>query len=145
MLLVGPAIQGSTPTLDQRPSEHTRLLACSSGSSQPTGYNAAVHAQNVSISGGLISSAGRDVNNHTHFHEVPNPQKRQVDLLAELEAIDNFRGIQQDTLRKATPKTGEWIFACDFFPIWRDPKSGFNTLWGSGIREFGFPLPHKTY
>ncbi|KAH6897585.1 hypothetical protein BKA70DRAFT_1315998 [Coprinopsis sp. MPI-PUGE-AT-0042] len=104
---------------------------------QPTRWNAAFHAQSVSISGGLFSSAGRDVNHHTHFHVAPKPEKPKFDLLSELKAIDNFRRIQQDTLSKATPKTGEWIFEYEIFPVWKDPKSKLKTMWGSGIPGAG--------
>ncbi|KAH6871291.1 hypothetical protein BKA70DRAFT_1488906 [Coprinopsis sp. MPI-PUGE-AT-0042] len=106
------------------------------GSGQPVRCSAAVQAQTVPIFGGAFSSAGRNVNHHhTHFHEAPKPERPKIDLLSELKVIDNFRRIQQDTLSKATPETGEWIFEYEIFPVWRGPKSDLKNLWGSGIRE----------
>ncbi|KAH6910145.1 hypothetical protein BKA70DRAFT_117106 [Coprinopsis sp. MPI-PUGE-AT-0042] len=101
--------------------------------------NGVIRAQNVQINGGNLTSAGRDVHNHTHFHEAPQHdcEAAKADLISALESIDNFRQIQQDTLSKATPKTGEWIFEYEKFPIWRDPKSDIKTLWGSGIPGAG--------
>ncbi|KAH6910057.1 hypothetical protein BKA70DRAFT_116206 [Coprinopsis sp. MPI-PUGE-AT-0042] len=87
--------------------------------------------QYFQINGGNFYSAGRDM--HNHFYEAPKPT---FDLLSALDSIDNFRQIQQDTLIKATPKTGEWVFQHEMFPVWRNPKSDVKTLWGSGIRKF---------
>jgi hypothetical protein len=88
----------------------------------------------LQISGGNFTSAGRDVYNHndthTHIHEAP-----KVDPLSMLDSIDNFRQIQQDTLSKATPETGEWMFDYEQFPVWLKPEGDVKTLWGSGIRE----------
>jgi hypothetical protein len=92
------------------------------------------HPQNnLQINGGSFTSAGRDVHidHHTHIYEGPT-----LDLLSVLGSIDNFRQIQQDTLSKATPKTGEWISEHEVFPVWCEPKTNVRTLWGSGIREF---------
>ncbi|KAH6910150.1 hypothetical protein BKA70DRAFT_1272242 [Coprinopsis sp. MPI-PUGE-AT-0042] len=94
-----------------------------------------VLTQEVRINGGIFTSAGRDV--HTHFYTAPKPEQPQFDLWSVLEPIENFRQIQQDTLSKATPKTGEWIFDYEMFPIWWDPKSDLKTLWGSGIPGAG--------
>ncbi|KAH6873557.1 hypothetical protein BKA70DRAFT_282241 [Coprinopsis sp. MPI-PUGE-AT-0042] len=114
------------------------VVAVTQGSGQPVRWSAAVQAQTVPIFGGDFSSAGCDVNHHhTHFHEAPKPERPKIDLLSELKAIDNFRRIQQDTLSKATPMTGEWIFEYKMFPVWRDPKSDLKTMWGSGIPGAG--------
>lgn len=87
-----------------------------------------------------MASAGRDVNHHTHyhFHEAPNLEIAQSSLLSSLAATDNFRGIHQDNLARATPKTGEWMFGYETFTVWRNPQSDLDTLWGTGIREFIF-------
>jgi hypothetical protein len=70
--------------------------------------------------------------NHTetHIHELP-----KADLHSALDAIDNFRRIHQDTLSKATPETGEWMFDYEQFPVWLKPEGDVKTLWGAGIRE----------
>jgi hypothetical protein len=89
-----------------------------------------VPTQNLQISGGSFTSAGRDVHNHNHVHEAP-----KADPLSMLDSIDNFRQIQQDTLSKATPETGEWMFDYEQFPVWLKPDGDIKTLWGSGIRK----------
>ncbi|KAH6910064.1 hypothetical protein BKA70DRAFT_1100719 [Coprinopsis sp. MPI-PUGE-AT-0042] len=113
------------------------MANCFAGPGQQVRWNAAVEAQNVFISGGLFVSAGHDVNHHTHFHEAQKLETPKCNLLSELESTDNFRQIQQDTLSKATPETGEWIFEYKMFPIWRDPKSDVKTIWGFGIPGAG--------
>ncbi|KAH6871293.1 hypothetical protein BKA70DRAFT_1024433, partial [Coprinopsis sp. MPI-PUGE-AT-0042] len=49
----------------------------------------------------------------------------------------NHRRIQQDTLSKATPETGEWVFEREKFPEWWDPKGDVKAMWGSGIPGAG--------
>ncbi|KAH6871311.1 hypothetical protein BKA70DRAFT_1488958 [Coprinopsis sp. MPI-PUGE-AT-0042] len=116
--------------------EGQEVAAAAQGSTQPAMWNAAIQAQNVTISGGVFSAGG----SHTHYHEAPKPEKSEkseIDLLSALKSIDNFRQIQQETLSKATPETGKWMFEYKMFPVWRDPKSDVKTMWGTGIPGAG--------
>ena len=100
--------------------------------------------QNVQITGGTHFSAGGDVNNvQSNIHNVQNNvqhhyhEAAKASSISALDSIDNFRAIQQDSLSKRTPKTGEWIFDYEQFPVWRNPNSSLKTLWGSGIAGAG--------
>jgi hypothetical protein len=102
--------------------------------------------------GGSFTSIGRDVNNNVqlnynnnlnhieiHHHSYPNDHSSdsapKVDVLAVLKTVSNQRKIQQDTLSKATPKTGAWMLRHEKLAVWQDPKSGLDMLCGSGMRE----------
>ncbi|KAH6910134.1 hypothetical protein BKA70DRAFT_1424669 [Coprinopsis sp. MPI-PUGE-AT-0042] len=94
--------------------------------------HATVPTQNLQINGGVVHFAGRDIHNHNHFQEAPETEKPPFDLPSVLEHVDNHRRTQQDTLSKATPNTGEWMFDNEVFPVWWNPKGDLKTLWGSG-------------
>ncbi|KAH6873559.1 hypothetical protein BKA70DRAFT_1482594 [Coprinopsis sp. MPI-PUGE-AT-0042] len=136
--LISAASRGIVFNLTDRPAAPFDHVDCFAGFIEPARGTAVVRAENVHISGGSLTSAGRDVHNHIHFHQAPKTETPKVDLMAALESIDNFRGIQQDTLSKATPDTGKWVFDNDVFPRWRDPKSDVKTMWGSGMRAIVF-------
>ncbi|KAH6916533.1 hypothetical protein BKA70DRAFT_1396009 [Coprinopsis sp. MPI-PUGE-AT-0042] len=70
--------------------------------------HATVPLQNLQINGG----------------EAPDTEKPPFDLPSVLEHVDNHRRIQRDTLSKATPNTGEWMFDNEVFPVWWNPKTG---------------------
>jgi hypothetical protein len=97
--------------------------------------------------GGSFTSIGGDVHNNVqlnynveiHHHFNPNDDSSdsapEVDVLAILNAVSNQRKIQQDTLSKATPKTGGWMLRHEKLAVWQDPKSGLDMMCGSGMRE----------
>jgi hypothetical protein len=94
------------------------------------------------LHGGTFTSIGGDmINNHYHTHYHPNPSNDpsasapKVDVLAILKAVSNQRKLQQDTLGKATPKTGGWMLKHEKLAMWQDPKSGLDMMCGSGMRE----------
>ncbi|KAH6910052.1 hypothetical protein BKA70DRAFT_1424554 [Coprinopsis sp. MPI-PUGE-AT-0042] len=86
---------------------------------------------------------------HTHYHSNPDfagePSKStshhfetpKVDVMAILKPISNYRKVQQDTLSKATPKTGEWMLKHEKIAVWQDPTSGLDMMCGSGIPGAG--------
>lgn len=83
------------------------------------------------INNASINVVGGDshAHSHVHYHETKSEFK------AILDAIDNHRMIQQDTLAKATPGTLEWLFKTEYFIAWWDKPGSFKVLWGSGIRQ----------
>ena len=83
-----------------------------------------VHANNSNV-----NIAGRDQHTHIHYHEITDKLKQILD------AVDNFRTIQQDTLEKATPGTIQWLLKCDEFQIFIDSNGHLKILWGSGMRK----------
>jgi hypothetical protein len=99
-----------------------------SGRDGPNVGRGLIRAQNLQIHGGHFASAGRDVHNHVY----QAPSRRPFDLLSALESVDNHRRIQQDTLAKATAKTGEWIFQRAILHGWLKIESD--------VDEFGFEI-----
>jgi hypothetical protein len=102
----------------------------------PTGSGSAVfsNSSNTHISGGNITTIGRDnVNNITHNYNC-DPQAAPFDVLKVLNSseLPNFRGIHEGILAKATDGTCLWFKEGAMLAAWR--KSG-KILWGIGIRE----------
>ena len=58
-----------------------------------------------------------------------------VNILDLLHLVPNLRRIHLDTLSKATPGTGIWLFRTEHFLLWIDPDGNVKILWGSGMRE----------
>ena len=71
--------------------------------------------------------AHRDVI-HIHYHELKD------DIKAILDAVTNYRRMQQDTLAKATPGTIQWFFKWKEFRLFIDVNGDLRILWGSGMR-----------
>ena len=70
------------------------------------------------------------ITTHNHYHELKD------ELKAILDAVANYRNIQQDTLAKATPGTIQWFFKSKEFKIFIDVNGDLRVLWGSGMRKF---------
>ena len=51
-----------------------------------------------------------------------------------LNAVSNYRKIQQDTLARATPGTILWLLECPEFKLFVDVDGSLKILWGSGMR-----------
>ena len=68
------------------------------------------------------------ISNHFYNNEPNNKLK------AILDAIANFRQIQQDTLSKATPGTILWLFESEEFKLFIDIDGTLKIMWGSGMR-----------
>ena len=84
-------------------------------------HNAQLHHSNVNV-------AHRDI--HIHYHNLKD------DIEAILDAVTNYRRIQQDTLAKATPGTIQWFFKWKEFEVFIDVNGNLRILWGSGMRKF---------
>ncbi|KAH6907916.1 hypothetical protein BKA70DRAFT_1282843 [Coprinopsis sp. MPI-PUGE-AT-0042] len=84
--------------------------------------------QNLQITGGTFSVAGRDAIHYCHI-DMPHVLKR----------IPNLRDIHIATLARATPGTGEWIYAWELYCIWVNLEGHIRILWG-----FGMPGAGKT-
>ncbi|KAH6905383.1 hypothetical protein BKA70DRAFT_1153081 [Coprinopsis sp. MPI-PUGE-AT-0042] len=95
----------------------------------------AIHgAGDVEVTNSIINVVGRsDSHNHTHVHYHGTVK----DLRDFLDAISNFRKIQQDTLAKATPGTIVWLFDYKDFRLFIDVDGVLKILWGSGIPGAG--------
>ncbi|KAH6909450.1 hypothetical protein BKA70DRAFT_1148668 [Coprinopsis sp. MPI-PUGE-AT-0042] len=95
----------------------------------------AIHgAGDVQVTNSIINTVGRsDSHNHTHVHYHGTVK----DLKDFLDAISNFRKIQQDTLAKATPGTIVWLFDYKEFRLFIDVDGVLKILWGSGIPGAG--------
>ncbi|KAH6910107.1 ankyrin repeat-containing domain protein [Coprinopsis sp. MPI-PUGE-AT-0042] len=76
--------------------------------------------------------AGGPSKSTSHYFETP-----QVDVMAILKPVSNYRKIQQDTFSKATPKTGEWMLKHEKIAVWQDPTSSLDMMCGSGIPGAG--------
>ena len=74
--------------------------------------------------------AGRD----HHTTHVYNYGAGDDKLKAILDAISNFRKVQQDTLTRATPGTIVWLLECKEFKLFLDVDGDLKILWGSGMR-----------
>lgn len=73
------------------------------------------------------------VNGNSHATHIHYPVA--IDKLkAVLDAICNYRKIQQDTLAKATPGTILWLLECKEFKVFVDTDGTLKFLWGSGMR-----------
>ena len=87
-------------------------------------HDVRVENSNINVTG----SDHRVIHNHFYNHEPDNKLK------AILDAILNFRKIQQDTLAKATPGTILWLLECDEFKLFVDIDGNLKIMWGSGMR-----------
>ena len=90
-------------------------------------------ARDAQVHNSSIIVAGRDhvqniTNNYISTHKPSNK------LTALLDAIVNFRKIQQDTLAKATPGTILWLLECEEFTLFMDIDGTLKIMWGSGMR-----------
>ena len=86
------------------------------------------HGRETHIENSTFNDIGRDQHNHYHYHGVPDKLK------AILDAISNYRKIQQDTLAKATPGTILWLLECKEFKLFVDVDGSLKIMWGSGMR-----------
>jgi hypothetical protein len=90
-------------------------------------------ARGIQVQNSSITVAGGDhVQNITHNHIYS--QELENKLKAILDAILNFRQIQQDTLSKATPGTILWLLECKEFKLFIDIDGTLKIMWGSGMR-----------
>ncbi|KAH6910149.1 hypothetical protein BKA70DRAFT_1272235 [Coprinopsis sp. MPI-PUGE-AT-0042] len=103
---------------------------------------------NLQINGGNLTYAGRDVHNHTHIHEAPT-----VDLMSVIQAVDNFRKVQQGILNTEMPKIGQRMFEHEVrqspdgtalnqpfpSPVHPQVSIGLSTL---VLISFAFPVGH---
>ena len=69
------------------------------------------------------------IETHIHYHDIPDKLRKIID------AISNYRKIQQDTLAKATPGTILWLLECEEFKLFVDIDGFLKIMWGSGMRS----------
>ncbi|KAH6900903.1 hypothetical protein BKA70DRAFT_1115287 [Coprinopsis sp. MPI-PUGE-AT-0042] len=91
-------------------------------------YAFQIHNSSISVAGG---------DSHAHTHTYVHHGTAARDLQTILDAISNFRKIQQDTLAKATPGTIVWPFDCREFWLFVDLDGVLKLMWGSGIPSAG--------
>ena len=100
-----------------------RLLANPSQAIQ--GHDFEVNNSTINVVGG---DQHHHAHTHIHYHEITDKLK------AILDAVSNYRKVQQDTVAKATPGTIVWLFECKEFRLFVDIDGTLKILWGSGMR-----------
>ena len=99
-----------------------------------------IHGSEVRVENSNVNVVGGNQHTHFHTHTSTATDEEKAKLMAKfeaiMEAISNYRRIQQDTLAKATPGTILWLLECKEFRLFVDVDGSLKFMWGSGMRAF---------